>query len=124
MPPNSLESIDKSDSYVKKDPIDLNNNSSSDKHKNVYKLEIVWRNVIGMSVLHVLGFYGFYLGCMGYGRWPSILWAWVVGVFSAFGILSGAHRLWCHRSYKAKLPLKIILAIMQTVALQNDIYEW
>lgn len=40
------------------------------------------------------------------------------------GITSGAHRLWAHRAYKAKLPLRIILMILQTVAAQNHIYEW
>lgn len=45
-------------------------------------------------------------------------------IAAAQGITSGAHRLWAHRSYKAKLPLRIILGIFQTVALQNHIYEW
>ena len=36
----------------------------------------------------------------------------------------GSHRLWTHRSFKAKLPLQLILAFFQTMALQNDIYEW
>ena len=40
------------------------------------------------------------------------------------GITAGAHRLWSHKSYKAKLPLRILLMIMNSMALQNDIYEW
>lgn len=40
------------------------------------------------------------------------------------GITAGAHRLWAHRTYEAKLPLRILLMIMQTTALQNDIHEW
>lgn len=40
------------------------------------------------------------------------------------GITAGAHRLWSHKSYKAKLPLRIILCIFNSMALQNDIYEW
>lgn len=40
------------------------------------------------------------------------------------GITAGAHRLWAHRTYKAKLPLRILLAIFQTMAFQNHIYEW
>jgi len=47
-----------------------------------------------------------------------------VAVLSSFGILAGAHRLWSHRAYKAKWPLRVILAIMQTIALQNSIYDW
>jgi stearoyl-CoA desaturase (Delta-9 desaturase) len=47
-------------------------------------------------------------------------------IFSAFflyqagglGITAGAHRLWSHRSYKAKWPLKVILVIFNTLAFQ------
>lgn len=34
------------------------------------------------------------------------------------GITAGAHRLWAHRSYKAKLPLRIFLALMSCGAWQ------
>lgn len=34
-----------------------------------------------------------------------------VGGLAGFGVTAGAHRFWCHRSYKAKLPLQILLAI-------------
>lgn len=47
-----------------------------------------------------------------------------MGIFGAFGITGGAHRLWAHKSYKAKAPLRIILMILQTLAFQNSIYEW
>ncbi|ETE61469.1 hypothetical protein L345_12777, partial [Ophiophagus hannah] len=40
------------------------------------------------------------------------------------GVTAGAHRLWSHRSYKATLPLRIFLAIINSMAFQNDIYEW
>lgn len=49
---------------------------------------------------------------------------YIVGVASALGITAGAHRLWAHKCYKAKWPLRLILAIFQTVAFQNHIYEW
>ena len=37
---------------------------------------------------------------------------------SALGITAGSHRLWAHRSYKAKLPLRIILAVFNLMASQ------
>lgn len=43
---------------------------------------------------------------------------------SAMGITAGAHRLWAHRSYKAKLPLRILLAFFNLIALQNDLWTW
>ena len=41
----------------------------------------------------------------------------------ALGITAGAHRLWAHRSYKAKLPLKILLAIFNSMAFQVSIQK-
>lgn len=54
---------------------------------------------------------------------PSIL-AMVLGTVAGLGITAGAHRLWAHKSYKAKWPLRLLLAFFQTVAFQNHIYEW
>lgn len=48
----------------------------------------------------------------------------ILGTSAAFGITAGAHRLWAHKSYKARLPLRIFLMILQTIAFQNSIYEW
>ena len=45
-------------------------------------------------------------------------------MFGGLGITGGAHRLWSHRSYKAKWPLRLIIALAQTIAVQNDIFEW
>lgn len=43
---------------------------------------------------------------------------------SSLGITAGYHRLWAHRAYEAKLPLKILLMIMGTFAVQNSILFW
>ena len=39
-------------------------------------------------------------------------------VMSALGITAGVHRLWSHKSYKAKLPLRILLALWNSMASQ------
>lgn len=44
--------------------------------------------------------------------------AYILYVISGLGITAGAHRLWAHKSYKAKWPLKVILIIFNTVAFQ------
>lgn len=54
-----------------------NNNSVSTKN---YTLKIVWKNVIAMSILHIGGIYGFYLGIIGYGQWKSFIWGWFIGI--------------------------------------------
>lgn len=50
--------------------------------------------------------------------------AYALAWFGGMGITAGAHRLWCHRSYKAKWPLRLILAIANTASFQNSIYDW
>lgn len=42
--------------------------------------------------------------------------ATVWGLSAGLGITAGAHRLWAHRSYSAKLPLRIFLAILFCMA--------
>jgi len=39
----------------------------------------------------------------------------VYGYFGALGVTSGAHRYWTHKSYKAKLPLRIVLAVLYLI---------
>ncbi|XP_025830430.1 acyl-CoA Delta(11) desaturase-like isoform X2 [Agrilus planipennis] len=88
-----------------------------------YKWDIVWRNVLAFIYLHVGAVYGLYLFIFKC-YWSTFIWTYFVAYFASQGITAGAHRLWAHRSYKAKLPLRIILMIAQTVALQNHLYEW
>lgn len=37
---------------------------------------------------------------------------------TGIGITAGAHRLWAHRSYKAKWPLQLLLVVFNTIAFQ------
>lgn len=41
---------------------------------------------------------------------------------SGFGITAGAHRLWSHRAYKAKWPLRVILILLFTITGQVCVY--
>lgn len=53
-----------------------------------------------------------------YWRCCIIISAVAYYAMSGLGITAGAHRLWAHRSYKAKLPLRIILAMWNSMAFQ------
>lgn len=85
-------------------------------------LPIRWRNVAIFSALHVGAFYGVSL-CF-HAKIQTLVFAYVLYLCGALGITAGAHRLWAHRTYKAKMPLRILLGIFQTLALQNSIFEW
>lgn len=87
------------------------------------KKELVWRNVILLTLLHFGLIYGLYLGLF-HCLWKTIFFSLFYGYFAGLGVTVGAHRLWCHRSYKATLPLRILLAIFNCMAVQTDIYDW
>lgn len=93
-----------------------------------FKQKLVWTNIFGLAFLHIIFLYRLFF------RFPNIrlitfLWGksdkftttnicnhyYVKGVFlgliSALGVSVDAHRLWTHRSYKAKLPLRIFLML-------------
>ena len=84
---------------------------------------LVWRNAIIFAILHVLYIYGFYLS-LAKTRWSSWLFVYCYAVLGGLGITAGAHRLWSHRSYKARMPLRIFLMLCNCIAGQNDLIEW
>lgn len=55
-------------------------------------------------------------------------WAWLfLLVFLALGGLSitaGYHRMWAHRTYKGRWPLRLFFAVLGAQALQNSILVW
>ncbi|XP_066994129.2 acyl-CoA Delta-9 desaturase [Anabrus simplex] len=115
MPPNHTSTTDVYSTKIPAETPQL-------KHQP-YKQEIVWRNVISFLYLHLGALYGIYL-LLTIANPLTFLWALVVSSMSAVGITAGAHRLWAHRSFKATWQLRLILAVFQTIAFQNHIYEW
>ncbi|CAG7659256.1 unnamed protein product, partial [Allacma fusca] len=71
-----------------------------------------------MIFFHLLAVYGCLVVLAGHVSWKIIVYQYVVFLFSGFGIVAGAHRLWAHKAYKAKLPLRIFLMVCNTLALQ------
>ena len=50
--------------------------------------------------------------------------AFILYLATGIGVTAGAHRLWAHRAYKAKLPLRIILMVFFTMANEFSIIRW
>lgn len=44
--------------------------------------------------------------------------AFAIHLMCAMGVGAGSHRMWTHRSFKARMPLRIVLMIWQTMAFQ------
>lgn len=83
---------------------------------------IVWRNVILFIFLHFGALYGLVL--LPQVKYQTLIWTVFLYFIAALGVTMGVHRLWSHRSYKAKLPLRIALSICNNVSFQNSILEW
>ncbi|XP_049878954.1 acyl-CoA Delta(11) desaturase-like [Pectinophora gossypiella] len=88
-----------------------------------WKFELLHPVVLYVFSIHVASVYGLYVS------WSSVKWATVAFtlayyVTSVQGITAGAHRLWSHKSYKAKLPLQILYMIAQSATMQYSIIWW
>ena len=87
-----------------------------------FEQPLVWRNIYIMAVIHV--------GCIyGILRTPEAKWqTWLMFIAyylcSGLGVTAGAHRLWCHRTYKATTPIKVILMLFNCISFQNDLLVW
>nr|CAD2197803.1 unnamed protein product [Meloidogyne enterolobii]CAD2198819.1 unnamed protein product [Meloidogyne enterolobii] len=88
-----------------------------------FKPKIVWRNVFLFTILHLAALQGFWHFLFN-ANWLTFIWTIFLWIFSGMGITAGAHRLWAHRSYKARFPLRTLLMILNCIAFQNDIIEW
>lgn len=95
-----------------------------DKPASLHWGEIVWYNVIILASWHVGAVYAllFVMPKCSLAQ-LAVLWIafWVV---SGLGITAGAHRLWSHRAYKAKLPLRVFLMLVNSMAFEGSIFEW
>jgi len=89
-----------------------------------FKREIVWKNAIGFLILHLCAAVGIIMGLLLMPKFYTYLYTLVLLYGSGLGVTMGAHRLWSHRSFKAKTPLKIFLLWLHTLAGQNCLYVW
>lgn len=98
-------------------------NETLSPKKKPYKTKIIWENVVGLILVHLL--------CLQFA-WVAlqritlrmVLSMEIFVVIACLGVQIGAHRLWCHRSFKARWPLRLFLMLCQTSTLQKDIYDW
>lgn len=118
---DECDKVDIKDSELDTTPKEKSS-SESPEIKSV-PVQIVWRNVILFAYLHAASLYGVYLMFTS-AMWQTNVFAVGLYIISGLGVTAGAHRLWAHRSYKARLPLRILLAFIYTIAFENDIYEW
>ncbi|XP_046602986.1 acyl-CoA Delta-9 desaturase-like isoform X2 [Neodiprion virginianus] len=108
---------------AKKNPAINKNPKKSSEGPFGFETTLIWPNIVSIALLHLIGMYMAYtipFQC----RKLTLFWGLLIGMSSGFGVTGGVHRLWSHRSYKAKWPLRVILIICYSIAGQNTIYDW
>jgi stearoyl-CoA desaturase (delta-9 desaturase) len=90
---------------------------------NLRKDLLVGRATFFLTV-HVLAL----VGAIKASMHPYACRLWIEAVvmyqIGGFGITCGAHRLWSHRSYVAKLPFRVFLMLLNSFANQGTIFHW
>ncbi|KAK3911752.1 Acyl-CoA desaturase 1 [Frankliniella fusca] len=85
--------------------------------------QFVWHNIVLIFLTHFLALWSTctYIGDIDR---KTVLFCVLLGGIGGIGVTAGCHRMWSHRAYKAKLPLRVLLALSFSVAGQNSILEW
>ena len=78
---------------------------------------INWPMGLYISLVHFWACYG--LRDMFVVQSKTLLWAFLLWPISGLGITAGVHRLWSHRSYDAKLPVRLFLMLANSIANQG-----
>lgn len=93
------------------------------KHAKKREIVLNWRNITLFVVVHLQAVYGLWL-IFTSAKVYTFMFAYALYIASGFGVTAGCHRLWAHRSYKARFPLRVMLMLFQTMAFQDSAYHW
>ncbi|KAK4883210.1 hypothetical protein RN001_006529 [Aquatica leii] len=128
MPPNSTENLTEDLPVVAPDDYASTKNESLNYFKDwdefkVFFSQLKWFNITLISIIHGIFLWGIFAFPWLHSL-RLILWVALMIHFTGLGVGAGAHRLWCHRSYKAKLPLRIFLMLCYSIAGHNPLFYW
>ncbi|KAJ8675558.1 hypothetical protein QAD02_011344, partial [Eretmocerus hayati] len=90
---------------------------------SIFDSEIRWLAVLVLCYLHAAGLYGLYLAVTS-AKLKTTVFAFIMYLVGQMGMTAGTHRLFAHRSYKAKWQLRLLLMLMETSAFQGGIFQW
>ena len=85
-----------------------------------FETPINWPMCAYLLLAHVLAVVGASY-CTSWAIVAEVIVWYTVGIV---GITVGCHRLWTHRSFEARLPTRIALMLLTSMANQGGIYHW
>lgn len=86
--------------------------------------QIKWTNVIWLLFTHTLAVFAYVYVSLYPVKLFTIPWIVFLGVAGGFGVSIGAHRLWAHRSFKARWPLRAGLVLAETLSMNGGCYSY
>jgi stearoyl-CoA desaturase (delta-9 desaturase) len=86
--------------------------------------QIKWTNVIWLIIIHGLTVWAYIHALVSPVKVWTLVFVSAIAALSGFGMSVGAHRLWAHRSFKARLPLRIFLALFQTMTVNGSCFSY
>ena len=86
----------------------------------IYKYNINYKNTVFIISNHILALYSIQYIDSIYTLGLIVLQYQLCGI----SITTGSHRLWSHRSFKAKDPLRFLLMLFISMSNQGSIYHW
>jgi len=89
------------------------------------KPALLWGNTFFFALFNVLAVTAVPLWGLVHG-YSGIAWIAfaVLLMLGGMSITTGYHRMWSHRTFKARWPVRLALALFGGMALQNSIYVW
>jgi len=97
----------------------------TDLLKTDTKPALLWGNTFFFALFNVLAVTAVPLWGVVHG-YSGVAWIafTVLLMLGGMSITTGYHRMWSHRTFKARWPVRLALALFGGMALQNSIYVW
>ena len=87
--------------------------------------KINWVNTLFLIFTPLIGIVGTVLLCVfSLVHWPTWILAGSLCIITGISITAGYHRLFAHRSYKAKWPVRLFFALFGAATFQGSVLEW
>lgn len=86
-------------------------------------MKINWASSAYIGLVHLSALFALFNIVPRCSRYTLVL-AIVLWPITLLGITAGCHRLWSHRSYRASLPLRVLLMLLASMANQGSIWHW
>lgn len=135
----STESLQHEDDYCRDDnfnvPDDYDDDSNHPElqfsfkqmYEDTLKLDwsqVLWDMVACLVVFHIFSLMGVYYALTFRACWQTWLFVPFLSYAGGLGITMGTHRLWTHKAFKAVLPVRVALMLMNSLAFQESIFLW